>query len=155
MKAFTTAILRRFGFRRVATFNAAIAAVFIMACGWLRPAMPLALMLAVLFIYGLARSLQFTTLATFAYADITDAKKGAASTVLSVAQQMTLGMGIAFGAACLRTAAFVTAQDGAASSAFTLGDFRWAFTAAGVLVLLSIAGFARLPRDAGDALSGR
>ncbi len=154
MKAFTTAILKRFGFRRVATVNAAIAAGFIVACGWLQPNTPLALMLVVLFIYGLARSLQFTTLATFAYADITDAQKGAASTVLSVTQQMTLGMGIAFGAVCLRTATFLTPQSGA-SSAFTLGDFRWAFTAAGMLVLLSVAGYARLPRDAGDALSGR
>src|SRR5208283_3253313 len=43
-----------------------------------------------LFAYGLARSLQFTTLGTPAYADVTDAQKGPASTLWSVAQQMTM-----------------------------------------------------------------
>ena len=44
---------------------------------------------------------QFTTLGTLAYADVTDAQKGPASTLWSVAQQMTIGMGIAFGALAL------------------------------------------------------
>ena len=52
----------------------------------------------VLFVYGSARSMQFTTLATLAYADVGDAQKGAASTLWSVAQQMAIAMGIAFGA---------------------------------------------------------
>ncbi len=158
MKAFTTVILRRFGFRKVAVVNAAVAGIFIMACGWLRPATPLALMLVVLFIYGLARSLQFTTLATFAYADIDDAQKSSASTLLSVAQQMTIGMGIAFGAVCLRASASLHGagfDTGAHANALALGDFRWAFAAAGMLVFISIAGYLRLPRDAGHSLSGR
>lgn len=155
MKMFTTPILRRFGFRPVAIITGTLAAVFMAACGWLTPATPLPLMLAILFAYGAARSLEFTTLATLAYADVTDAQKGPASTLLSVAQQMGIGMGIAFGALCLRTAA--TARTWGAASAethFSLIDFRWSFTAAGLLCLLSVIGYLRLPKDAGSAIGG-
>jgi hypothetical protein len=96
MKAFTTSIYNRLTFRTVCVGNIVIAAVFICAIGWLAPGTPLGLMLAVLFIYGLARSLQFSTLATFAYTGINDAQKAAASTLWSVAQQMTIGNGHRF-----------------------------------------------------------
>lgn len=42
MKAFTTRVLRRFGFRRVAVSNAAIAGCLIIACGLLTPDTPVA-----------------------------------------------------------------------------------------------------------------
>ena len=155
MKVFTTPILQRFGFRTVAMFAGAAAAVIVAAYGWLIPSTPLAVMLVVLFVYGLARSLQFTTLATLAYADVDDRHKGPASTLWSVAQQMTMGMGIAFGALCLRISTALGAAPGREAQAFALGDFRWAFVAAGVLIAVSILGYARLPVDAGNAIAAR
>ena len=155
MKFFTTRILRHYGFRTVAAVNCLIAAVFITGCGWLTPSTPLAAMLAVLFVYGLARSLQFTTLATLAYADVAAAQKGPASTLWSVAQQMTIGMGIAFGALALRIS--VSMQHPTQSGdpvAYTLVDFRWAFAMAGIVALGSIIGYIRLPHDAGSKLGG-
>ena len=155
MKVFTTPILQRFGFRTVAMFATATAAVIVAGYGWLFPSTPLAVMLLVLFVYGLARSLQFTTLATLAYADVDDPQKGPASTLWSVAQQMTVGMGIAFGALCLRISTTFDAAPRREAQAFVLGDFRWAFVAAGVLVAVSILGYARLPADAGNAIAAR
>jgi EmrB/QacA subfamily drug resistance transporter len=155
MKVFTTPILQRFGFRTVAMFASAAAAVIVAAYGWLIPSTPLAAMLVVLFVYGLARSLQFTTLATLAYADVNDPQKGPASTLWSVAQQMTMGMGIAFGALCLRISTALGAAPSRGAQAFALGDFRWAFVAAGVLIAVSILGYARLPADAGNAIAAR
>jgi EmrB/QacA subfamily drug resistance transporter len=155
MKSFTTRILKHSGFRTVAIFNGAIAGLFIIGCGWLAPSTPLAVMLAILLVYGLARSLQFTTLATLAYADVSDAQKGPASTLWSVAQQMTIGMGIAFGALCLRISASLHhAGTDAGPVQFTLQDFRWAFGMAGLLTLGSIMGYVRLPRDAGSTIGG-
>ena len=153
MKMFTTPILQRFGFRPVATVNCTLAGLFTIALGWLTPATPLALLLALLLLYGLARSLQFTTLATLAYADVGESLKSSASTLWSVAQQMTIGMGIAFGALCLRGAS--AAREGEpvpGMASFVLADFRWAFAAAGCLTLVSVIGYARLGRDAGNAL---
>ncbi len=149
MKAFTTPILKRFGFRRVAATGGTIAGLATIACGLLMPATPLPVTLALLFVYGLARSMQFTMLATLAYADVPDAQKGPASTLWSTNQQMTIGMGIAFGAVCLRV---TSALRGSHAASFTLGDFHWAFAIAGLLTLVSVIGYVRLPRDAGSRI---
>ncbi|WP_323123456.1 DHA2 family efflux MFS transporter permease subunit [Burkholderia alba] len=150
MKAGTSWILDRFGFRRVALIDVTVAGIFTMACGWLTGSTPLALTLFVVFVYGLARSLQFTTLATLAYADIPSRQTSAASTLWSAAQQMSIGMGIAFGALALRIASM--ARGDAAGTHYVLADFRWAFFAAGLLALLTLPGYARLAADAGDRL---
>lgn len=155
MKLFTTRIFRRFGFRPVAVVNCAMAGLLIFACGQLEPSTPLALTLLVLFGYGLARSLQFSTLGTLAYADVTEAQKGPASTLWSVAQQMTIGMGIAFGALCLRVSALLQRPGhGGGAAHYALGDFRWAFAMAALLTLVSIVGYVRLPSEAGHAIGG-
>jgi hypothetical protein len=161
MKLFTTPILRSCGFRPIAIANGIVAAVFVAACGWLQASTPLLLMAAVLLCYGLARSLQFTLLATLAYADVADRQRSSASTLWSVAQQMTIGMGIALGALALRLSTFL--ENGRSSGAaaepghlhFSVANFRWAFAAAAVVVFVSVIGYIRLPRDAGDAVRGR
>ena len=158
MKMFTTPILRRFGFRPVAMFNGLAVAIFIAICSSLEPATPILIMLMVLFCYGLARSLQFTTLATLAYADVSESEKGPASVLYSVAQQMTIGMGIAFGAVCLRLSASLRHAHPAApedaAHAFSSSDFHLAFLMAAALVLFSLIGYVRLPLTAGDSLGG-
>ncbi|KVP59483.1 DHA2 family efflux MFS transporter permease subunit [Burkholderia ubonensis] len=150
MKAGTSWILDRFGFRRVALVDVTIVGLFTIACGWLTASTPLAITLLVVFVYGLTRSMQFTTLATLAYADIPARQTSAASTLWSAAQQMTIGMGIAFGALALRVAASLRGD--ATGVHYVLEDFRWAFVAAGVLALLTLPGYARLALDAGDRL---
>jgi EmrB/QacA subfamily drug resistance transporter len=165
MKVFTTPILRRFGFRPVAILNIMIAAAFVAACGWLEASTPLLIMLAVLLCYGLARSLQFTLLATLAYADVGDRQRSSASTLWSVAQQMTIGMGIALGALCLRLSSYVGAPDsgnggvgcgpaGCDHVHLSLTNFRWAFSVAAAVALVSVIGYVKLPRSAGDAVRG-
>jgi hypothetical protein len=156
MKIFTMRIFRRFGFRAVAVVNGAAAALLIFACGRLTLSTPLVLMILVLFGYAVARSLQFAMLATLAYADVTEAQNGSVSTLWSVAQQMTIGMGIAFRALCLRTVASFHGIGNAVGPAhYGLDDFRWAFTMAALLALAPIIGYMRLPHDAGSAIGGR
>ncbi|ALM83479.1 MFS transporter [Bordetella sp. N] len=155
MKLFTTHLFRRYGFRTVALVNVCIASVLMLTLGLLDISTPLFILIVVLFGYGLARSLQFSLLATLAYADVPPAQKGPASTLWSVAQQMTIGMGIAFGALCLRVAdAIHQPAAGAGLAHFDLADFRWAFAAAALLTLASIVGYLRLARDAGSAIGG-
>ena len=87
-------------------------------------------------------------------ADVDDAQRGPASTLWSVAQQMTIGLGIAFGALCLRLSSSLhPARPGLESGSFALGDFRWAFAAAGTVILVSVAGYVRLPKNAGSAIA--
>lgn len=152
MKALTTRILQRFGFRMVSIVDVTVAGIFIIACGLLTPEVPLALVLIVVFVYGVARSMQFSTLATLAYADVAQPQMSAASTLWSAAAQMTIGLGIAFGAVSLRAAAFFNGET--PGHAFTLDDFRLAFLLAGVLTLLSVIGYMGLSRDAGQSIGG-
>jgi hypothetical protein len=151
MKLFTTPILRRFGFRPVAIFNGVMAAAFVAGGGILVASTPLVVMISVLLCYGLARSLQFTLLATLAYIDVDDRQRSSASTLWSVAQQMTIGLGIALGALCLRVS---SSLGGDTHGGFSVANFRWAFAVAALVVLVSVIGYVRLPRDAGDAMRG-
>ena len=155
MKAFTTKILQRWGFRIVSIVDVLVAAGSTIACGLLTPTTPLLIILIVVFIYGLARSMQFSTLATLAYADIPQPQMSAASTLWSAANQMTIGMGIAFGAMSLQAAAWARGATGAdTETVFILSDFKWAFAAAGVLTLLSLPGYWNMAHNAGDKVSG-
>jgi len=99
--------------------------------------------------------MQFSTLATLAYADIPQPQMSAASTLWSAANQMTIGMGIAFGAMSLQAAAWARGATGAdTETVFILSDFKWAFAAAGVLTLLSLPGYWNMAHNAGDKVSG-
>ncbi|HEY4297861.1 MAG TPA: DHA2 family efflux MFS transporter permease subunit [Paraburkholderia sp.] len=152
MKALTTRILQRWGFRLVSIVDVTIAAAATIACGLLTPDVPLAIVLIVVFIYGVTRSMQFSTLATLAYADVPQAQMSGASTLWSAAMQMTQGLGIAFGAVSLRAAAVFNGET--SGHVFTLDDFRLAFLLAGVLTLVSVGGYVQMARNAGDNVGG-
>ena len=156
MKAFTTRILQRWGFRTISIVDVLVAAASTIACGLLTPSTPLLVILLVVFIYGLARSMQFTTLSTLAYADIAPQQMSNANSLWSTASQITAGMGIAFGAVSLQGALWIRGAYGSPTAAlFTLDDFKWAFAAAGVMTLLSLPGYWRLARDAGAHVSAK
>jgi EmrB/QacA subfamily drug resistance transporter len=151
MKAGANTMLRRFGFRRVLIGNGLISAALVAACGVLAPDTPTALVVAVLFLGGLARSMQFSAIATLSFADVAQPQMSSASTLASVVQQLTMGMGIAVGALALR-AGTVIRGDGA--ERLSVGDFHIAFFIAAFLSLLALADVLRLPADAGAAVSG-
>ncbi|HDR9471929.1 MFS transporter [Burkholderia multivorans] len=154
MKTLTTTVLKRCGFRNVAIVNCLICGIFTITCGLLTPASPLALTLLIVFVYGATRSMQFTSLATLAYADVPVPQISGANTMWNAAQQMSIGLGIAFGALALRVASSFHERSMALADSFTLHDFRFAFQCAGALTLVSIYGYAKLTYDAGRKLSG-
>jgi MFS family permease len=102
MKTMTTWILRRFGFRRVLVVNTLLIAFFAAASGFLRVGTPTVIWIIVLVGAGLVRSMQFTSLNTLAFSEVPSAEISAASMLHSAAQQLTFGLGIAFGAISLR-----------------------------------------------------
>ena len=152
MKTVTTPILRRFGFRIVLLVNGTCTATAIVAFSVLSPGVPEWLIAAVLLAGGICRSMQFTAFSTLAFADIPPQKTAPASTLTSMVIQMTLGMGVAFGAVALHLAALL---HGGGSEAPTILDFRLAFAAAGCVAAASLLGIARLDRGAGASVTGR
>ena len=150
MKTLASRILRRFGFRQVLTWNALIAATFMACNGLFTPSTPIAVILAVLLVGGCFRSLEFTALNTIVYADVPGGRMSSATSLVSVAQQISVSLGIAGGAAALEAVAGLRGgQDLAAA------DFWPAFLAIALVSAASSAIFARLEPSAGDEMAGR
>ena len=151
MKTVTTPLLRRFGFRAVLTSNGMLTAIWMLGCAFLFPQTPRAIILFVLFVNGLCRSMQFTSLGTLAFADIPKPELSSATSFFSMITQMSMGMGVAVGAIALRVAGLL---DGNSIGSPTTKEFHIAFIlVSGLMVLATIDCFA-LDRDAGAAVSG-
>jgi EmrB/QacA subfamily drug resistance transporter len=150
MKMAAATILRRFGFRTILIANALISAGFLAACATFTQTTPVAAMLALLLIGGFFRSLQFTSINTLAYAEVESARVSRATSLLSVAQQLALSSGVAFGA--LAVELVLRLRGGGALQA---SDFQPAFIAVAVISALSAFVFLRLPTDAGAELADR
>ena len=150
MKTLASRILKAFGFRNVLTWNALIAAAFMAGQGLFTPAAPIGLMLAVLLIGGCFRSLEFTSLNTIVYADVPPARISSATSLVSVAQQISVSLGIGLGAAALE--AFASLRG---STELAAGDFWPAFAVVAAIAAMSAPIFARLQPTAGDEMAGR
>jgi MFS family permease len=147
IKPFTTPILRRFRFRDVLIVNGLLNAAAIFACALLTPTTPVVIIVTLLFFSGLTRSMQFTALGTLAFADIPDDRMSGANTLLNVAQQLAMGMGIALGAVALRAAELF---DPNTSGVIPLTHFHIAFIIAGLFALIGVIDTLPLHPAAGD-----
>lgn len=106
MKFIAQPILRRYGFRRVLLINAALSALLLFAPAGFNPQTPYLLMVGTLFLGGICRSLQFTSINAIAYSDVQPPQMGSATSFNSVLQQLSASMGItvaAFGLQSMQT----------------------------------------------------
>lgn len=149
MKTLAARILRVFGFRAVLTVNAFVASGFLAMMGLFTPQTPHAVILAVLLLGGCFRSLQFTSLNAIAYADVSSREMSSATSLTSVAQQLSLGVGVAIGAFALES---VARWRGGAELAAP--DFWPAFVLVALISASSGWILARLKPDAGAEMSG-
>jgi EmrB/QacA subfamily drug resistance transporter len=151
MKSVTTPVLRRFGFRAVLLVNGTITAALIFSFSFLAPHTPRAVIVALLFLHGLSRSMQFTSLATLAFVDVPKPLMSSASSFLSVVVQMGMGMGVAAGAVALRVAAWMRSERAGVPS---LTDFHVAFALVSIIALVAVLDCFGLERHAGAEVSG-
>ena len=149
MKAVTTPILRRFGFRSVLVVNGCLAGLSVALCGLLDPATPYAITIAILIVAGATRSMQFTALATLAFADIEASNRSSATTLSSMSQQLAMMFGVAIAAGLV-----TLAQLWRAEASPSQPDFQIALVIMGVVMLGASLSFIRLHRDAGAEVSG-
>lgn len=149
MKAVTTPILRRFGFRNILSVNGTLAGLFIVACGLLAPDTPYPLLIFILVVAGMTRSMQFTALATLAFADVDPEHRSSASTLSSMFQQITSVFGIALCIGLLDLAQLFHP-----GTTLGLPDFRFAFFAMGAITIAASLQLLTLHREAGAEVSG-
>ncbi|AJE45759.1 MFS transporter [Celeribacter indicus] len=146
MKATTPTVLRRFGFRTVLCTNAAILAAASLGAAMIGPAMPIVVLMGVLVAYGVARSLQFSVVASFTYAEIEPNDVGAATGFAGMVRQLSNSLGVALAAVVL-----VLIAGGGEPSAT---DINLTFGILAALPAVAALMFLRLPRDIGAAMSG-
>jgi EmrB/QacA subfamily drug resistance transporter len=151
MKPFTTATMRRWGFRRVLLVNGLIGVLAVMACALLSAQTPWPVTALVLFAGGLSRSLQFTCYNSLGFADVPKPEMSGASTLFSLFFQLAMGMGVALGALLLRVSMSVQGHTGQA----LIGDFRVAFVGVAVVGLFALVDVYALARHAGEHILAR
>jgi MFS family permease len=147
MKTCAPPILDRFGFKRTLTVNAVIVAGSFMAYALFQPRTPHWLIYAVLLTGGFFRSLQFTSLNGVAYADVDHARMSRASTMSTMAQQLSQSIGIGMSAILLHVS--LIAHHAPQLSAAVISPV---FIVIGGVSLVSGLFFATLPADAGASL---
>src|SRR5271170_7965755 len=98
-------ILRRFGYRRVLISNTVMLGLLIVLFATIGAGTPVWLIVAQVFVFGFFTSLQYTSMNTLVYADVTEQQASSASTIASTMQQMSFSFGVA--TASLATAIFV------------------------------------------------
>ncbi|MDR3435717.1 MFS transporter [Telmatospirillum sp.] len=151
MKAATTLVLRRFGFRNVLIVNGLLTSLLILLCATFTAGEPRIVVAVILFANGLSRSMQFTSLSTLAFVDVPAERMSSANSFVSFAQQMTGSLGVVTGALMLRLAALLA---GNASGQPTIADFHIAFVFSSLLALCGLVGLRKLPANAGAVTSG-
>lgn len=147
MKATSTRLLARFGFRNVVVWNGVLCAASLLACALFRPGWPDIALYAVLVLGGLARSLQFNAYGTLAYADVPPPQMSAATSFHDTFQQLSLAIGISVGALALGASVRWQGHE-----APRLDDFTVAFAAVGLIALAAVPACLGLRPDAGSKL---
>lgn len=150
MKTVIPIILRRYGFRRVLVVNALISAALVAACATFTPGVSFAWIVGVLIVGGFFRSLEFTSLNTIAYADVDNRRMSRATSLVAVAQQVSISVGVAIGALAVDLTLWARGRD-----TITAADFQPAYLTIAVIAGCASLVFARMPADAGAELARR
>jgi EmrB/QacA subfamily drug resistance transporter len=150
MKMTAAQIIRALGFRLVLIGDAVISALFLFSYSLFRPDTPHLVIFVALLAGGFFRSLQMTSINSLSYADVPPAMLSRATSLTSMAQQLSQTVGVATGALFLQV--MVTLRGG---TALVAGDFYPAFVGVAMISLLSVPFFLRMSPDAGAEVSGR
>jgi MFS family permease len=143
-------VLTRFGYRGVLSTNTLVLGMLLLLFATIGLATPVWLILLQAFCYGGFSSLQYTSMNTLVYADISDAETSNASSLASTLQQMSISFGVA--TAGLATAFFVPERL-RSNPAGMIHGIHEAFLALGAYTMVSTLVFRRLRRDDGDNVS--
>jgi len=143
-------ILARFGYRFVLISNTIIIGVLILLFSTIGLGTPVWLIVTMVFCYGFFTSLQYTSMNTLVYADISEDEASAASSIASTMQQMSISFGVA--SASLVTAFFLPDRFRSNPAQFIHGIHR-AFYVLGGMTVLSTIVFRELKRGDGNAVS--
>jgi EmrB/QacA subfamily drug resistance transporter len=143
-------ILARFGYRTVLVSNTLLIGLQILLFATIGKSTPVWLVVGEVFCYGFFTSLQYTSMNTLVYADVTEEQASSASSIASTAQQMSISFGVA--SASLVTAFFLPDRYRSDPLQFIHGIHRAFFVLGGMTILSTIV-FRALKRGDGNEVS--
>ncbi len=149
MRVIAAPILRRYGFKNVLIATGLICAAFYVGYAAFQPSTPHYVIFVVLLGGGFFRSLQLSAVNTLGYADIPQPSLSRSSSFASMAQQLSMTVGVGLGALMLHLA--VEARGGAQLETH---DFLIAFLLLGVISASSLVAYRPLAGTAGESVSG-
>src|SRR5271167_2511306 len=142
-------ILNRIGYRGVLVSNTVILGILLLFFATIGLHTPVWVIVLQAFCYGAFTSLQYTSMNTLVYADVTEEETSSASSIASTMQQMSISFGVA--AAGLATAFFVPRVH--SNPAEMIHGVHEALLVLGVFTILSTAIFSRLKSGDGQNVS--
>ncbi len=137
------------GFRKTLITAATLSALTTAASGFFEATTPVAVMVAFLLMAGFTRSFFFTGVNALGYAEIPDERASQATSMSSVAQQVSLALGVALAAVILEGGAALRGD------ALQLADFHLAFFIVSALSFSAVIPFIRLDKRVGADVSGQ
>ena len=143
-------ILTRFGYRLVLISNTVILGLLILFYATVGVSTPVWLIVLQGFCFGFFSSLQYTSMNTLVYADVTEEQASNASSIASTMQQMSISFGVA--TASLAAAFFIPDRFHASAPEMIHGIHQAFFVLGGLTVLSTII-FRELRAADGEAVS--
>jgi hypothetical protein len=144
-----TKAIQRIGFRTLLIVATCMTGCFYACYGLFKPSTPHLLIFCTLLVGGLFNSLAMVTLNTLGYSDMPKPKMSRATALSGMAQQLSVSLGVAFGASLLALTAHL---HGGSAAHLTARDFSPAFFVVGAAVLCSLFFFVKLSKDEGAEL---
>jgi EmrB/QacA subfamily drug resistance transporter len=150
LKIVVPRILALFGYRTVLIGNTLIVGAMIVLFATVGADTPVWLIVLQAFVLGFFTSMQYTSMNTLVYADVTGSQTSSASTIASTGQQMSISFGVA--SASLIASLFVPENLHSDPAAMVHGVHE-AFIVLGLLTIVSSIVFMGLRRGDGDGVS--
>jgi EmrB/QacA subfamily drug resistance transporter len=152
MKMMSKGILARFGHRQVLVANTVLFGTTIMVFSFIGPGTPIWCILLLSFTQGFFSALQFTSMNTLVYADISDRDASMANSIASTAQMMALSFGVAFASL---TAGWFIGGTPQSDTVHFIRALHHSYLALGTVTVLSSFMFWRLAANDGNNVSNR
>lgn len=148
IRPITSKLLRLLGFRRLLLTNSVVSAGMIATFALFDASTPHPVLIVAMMAFGVVRNVQFNAVQLLSYVDVPPARLSQATSLGSVLQQLTMGIGVSASAALL-------ALLGTDSAPPTVAQFQNAFLLVAILPLLAVPGFLPLRPADGAEVSGR
>lgn len=148
IKSFTLRLFRAFGYKKLLLFNTILVALSLWLFMIIDSQTSKWVIACLTCLYGFLIALQFSSINSLAYADISSDDFSAATSIVSTTQQLAQSFGVAVGALLLRHYSLMSAEH----IQLTTSVFHYTFFTLGIFTLLSMLSYLRLKDQDGHQM---